>query len=151
MIPKLALSAILLLSHLLDPLSEGNLPAESECLIVHVDLNGHTLSGPELLIFKTLKGEQSVPIVGGCFRVPAGVNQQEFVDVFFAIGRDRIYLSSISTNLLKARWDIELNDRRFNERFVLPKGVRAKNACAITFHIGEPETSSVMAPCRTHI
>ena len=128
--------------------TSGNV--RNSCLIIHVRLNGKAVRGPQLITFKTKKHEEPVSVgEGGCFRVPSALQREKNIDVFFTLPKNKVYLSSIPIGFFAGSWDIELADKRFGKDVVLPKHVRTKDACAVVFHVGEPETAYTMAPCRT--
>jgi hypothetical protein len=60
-------------------------------------------------------------------------------------------LSTIHTGFLAGSRDIELEDKHFGKDVVLPKHARTRDACAVVFHVGEPETVSTPTTCRTSV
>src|SRR6185437_11658084 len=55
---------------------------------------------------------------------------------------NKVYLCAISTGFLAGLWEVQLEDKRFGRDVLLPKHARTKEACAVHFHIGEPELYS---------
>lgn len=121
----------------------------SPCFVIHVRLNGKALTGPQVITFKTKEHEEAVSLEGGCFKVPSVLQGEKALDVFFTLPKNKVYLSSIRTGFFAGPWDVDLADKRFGKEVVLPKHVRTRDACAVVFHVGEPETAYAMAPCRT--
>jgi hypothetical protein len=139
-------------------LSAANLHAQAvrpigqiPCFAVHVRLNGKLVDDPQIITFRNKENETAVALKGGCFNVPAALLKEKTVDVFFAVSGNKVYLSSIPSGFLMGPWDVDLADNRFGREVVLPKHVRARDACAVTFHVGEPERMFAMALCRTPI
>jgi len=108
------------------------------------------VDGPKTITLKTRENETTLALKAGCFDIAPELLKEK-IDVFFALPGNKIYLSSISPGFFAGPWDIELADKRFETEITLPKHVRAKDACAVTFHVGEPETIVAMAPCRTQV
>ncbi|HEY1800521.1 MAG TPA: hypothetical protein VGG46_06250 [Terriglobales bacterium] len=129
----------------------AQLKGKSSCLAIHIALNGKPVAEPRTLTFKTKAWEQAVPVVAGCFKVPAAVLEEKTIDVLFTVPGNRIYLSTIPIGFLAGPWDVELQDQRFGNEVVLPKHTRTKDACSVVFHVGEPETVYAMTPCRTRL
>ena len=124
--------------------------SESPCFAIHVRLNGKPVVGPQALTFKTKEMEKkSVSAEGGCFKVPPAVLHEKAVDVLFTVPGNKVYLSSILSGFFAGEWDIDLADRRFPRDVVLPKHARTREACAVVFHVGEPETARTLTGCRT--
>jgi hypothetical protein len=76
---------------------------------------------------------------------------EKALDVSFTVPGSRVYLSGIAAGFLAGSWDIDLADKKFGSEVSLPKHARAKEACAVVFHVGEPETALVQTGCRTSI
>ena len=122
---------------------------EDTCFAIHVRLNGKVVDGPETMTFKTKEHEWGASLDGGCFKVPTEVLTEKNVDVLFTVPGNKVYISTIPIGFLAGPWDIDLADKRFSREVVLPKHIRTRDACAVVFHVGEPETAYAMAPCRT--
>jgi hypothetical protein len=122
---------------------------EDLCFAIHVRLNGNVVDGPETVTFKTKEHEWRALLEEGCFKVPSAVLTEKNIDLFFTVPGNKVYVSTIPIGFLAGPWDIDLADKRFSREVVLPKHVRARDACAVVFHVGEPETAYAMAPCRT--
>ena len=101
------------------------------------------------MTFKTKEHEWGASLDGGCFKVPTEVLTEKNVDVLFTVPGNKVYISTIPIGFLAGPWDIDLADKRFSREVVLPKHIRTRDACAVVFHVGEPETAYAMAPCRT--
>jgi len=129
--------------------SSVKLGAQNACFAVHVRLNGHQVTGPQMLTFKSKDWEKAAPAEGDCIRVPPSVLELKSVDVSFVVSGNSLSLSAIPTALLTGPWDIDLADRHFGRDVVLPKHAHAKNVCAVVFHVGEPETAATFTGCRT--
>jgi hypothetical protein len=127
----------------------GQTAAAERCFSIHVRLNGKRVDGPRTVTFKTREREEKVSLEGGCFTVPRDLLQEKTLDVFFAIPGNKVYLGSIATGFYAGPWDVDLADKRFTGDVHLPKHTRAKDACAIVFHVGEPEIQAAMSPCRS--
>jgi hypothetical protein len=119
------------------------------CFAVKVTLNGKAVAGPEAVTFATKEWKKTVAVAGGCIAVPADVKEAKSVDVVFSVAKSRVNVSSIATGFFGGPWDVELEDESFGKDVKLRKGVRAKDACVVTLHVGEPETVVMVAPCRT--
>jgi len=128
---------------------QATTPDEAHCFAIHVRLNGKSVDDPKTITYKTKDNEQTVHLEGDCFKVPSDLLKEKTIDVFFTLPGSKVYLSSIPTGAFAGPWDVELADKRFARGVVLPKHIRARDACAVTFHVGDPETVSAMAPCRT--
>lgn len=128
--------------------AQGRTPRQNGCFVIHVRLNGAPVDGPRVITLKTREGERSVPFEGGCFRVPPALLTEKVLDVFFTVPGNALSMSSISTGFFEGPWDIYLEDKKFGRTVSLPKHTRARDACAIVFHVGEPETELLQAPCR---
>lgn len=124
-------------------------PQEPPCFSIHVRLNGKPVDDPRTITYKTKNDEQTVHLEGACFKVPAALLKEKTIDVFFTVPGNKIYLSSIQVGFFAGPWDVDLADKRFGSNVVLPKRARTKEACAVVFHVGEPETVLAMAPCRS--
>jgi hypothetical protein len=122
---------------------------DESCFAIQVRLNGKPVAGPKTVTFKTKENGKEASLEGGCFRVPPAFLKEKTVDVVFQVARNRVYLSNIAPGFFAGPWDIELEDRRFGRDVVLPKHTRAKEACTVIFHVGEPESAMTQAPCRT--
>jgi hypothetical protein len=125
------------------------IPDKPDCFDIHVRLNGKPVDGPKMVTYKTNRDEQTVNLQEGCFRVPSTFLSGKTIDVFFTLPGNRVYLSSIPTGFYSGSWDVDLEDKRFGSDVALPKHARTKEVCAVTFHVGEPERISVIAPCRS--
>ena len=121
------------------------------CFAIHVRLNGKLVAGPQTITVKTTETETSVAAEGDCFKVSPALLNEKAVDVFFTVPGNKLYLSSIQSGFFAGPWDVDLADKHFGKEVALPKHIRAREACAVTFHVGEPETAIVTAPCRTQI
>ena len=125
--------------------------AQVPCFAVHVRLNGKLVDVPQIITFRNKETETQVALDGGCFNIPAALFKEKSIDVFFEVSGNKVYLSTIPSGFLAGPWDVELADKRFGREVILPKHVRAREACAVTFHVGEPETMVTVTPCRTPI
>jgi hypothetical protein len=124
-------------------------PQEPQCFSIHVHLNGKPLDGPHAITLKTEQNESTASPEGGCFRVPSALLTEKALDVSFTVLRNKIYLSRIATGFFTGPWDIDLEDKKFGKDVHLPKHALAKKACAVVFHVGEPETTMTQTGCRT--
>jgi hypothetical protein len=130
-------------------LAPARLLAHDSCFAIHVRLNGKAVDGPQAVTLKTAESESAVSLEAGCFRLPAAVFGQQKVDVVFTVPGSRIYLPGVSAGFLAGPWDVELEDQRFGSEVALPKHTRPKEACAVIFHVGDPEISETVSRCRT--
>jgi hypothetical protein len=135
---KLLCSAALLLCMSAAKL-HAQVTGESSCFAVRVRLNGKPVAGPHVITFKTEQMEQETIAEAGCFKVPPTVLKEKTVDVLFTVPGNKIHLSTIRTGFLAGPWDIELEDKRFGKGVVLTKHARTRDACAVVFHVGEPD------------
>jgi hypothetical protein len=128
----------------------GALPGAraNACFAVHVTLNGKAVAGPQAVTFMTKDWKKRVAVEDGCIAVPAEAKQAKTVDVVFSVAKSRVDVSSVDTGFLDGPWDVELEDKSFGKDVKLGKGATAKDACVVTFHVGEPETVVTIAPCR---
>jgi hypothetical protein len=124
-------------------------PQEPRCFSIHVRLNGKPIEAPQIVTLRTTQNDNTAPLEGGCFRVPPALLTEKAVDVFFAVPRNRVYLSAIPTGFLAGPWDVDLEDKKFGREVVLPKHAHTREACAVVFHVGEPETALLQTGCRT--
>lgn len=81
--------------------------------------------------------------------VPTSLLREKTVDVLFTVQGNKVYLSTILKGFLAGPWDVDLADWRFGRNILMPKHARTKETCAVTFHIGEPETTRTLTRCRT--
>jgi hypothetical protein len=122
---------------------------ESHCFSVHVRLNGKPVDGPQVVTLKTQQGESKASLEEGCFKVPAALLTEKALDISFTVPGNKVYLSGIATGFFAGPWDVDLADKKFADEVSLPKHARAKVACAVVFHVGEPERQIVQTGCRT--
>jgi len=121
-----------------------------ECFSIHVRLNGAPVDGPQVITLKTKQSESTASLEEGCFRVPPTMLEEKAIGVSFTLPRNKIDLGGVATGFFTGVWDIELEDKKFGNDTPLPKHFRAKDACAIVFHMGdEPERGLSVVPCRT--
>lgn len=131
------------------------LPAESaathkpQCFSIGVRLNGQPIDGPQNITLKTKLIENGTTSENGCFKIPGTLLAEKEVDVFFTVAGNKIYLPGISTGFLAGPWDIDLEDKKFGSDVSLPKNASVRRACAVVFHVGEPETALTVTGCRT--
>jgi len=114
-----------------------------------VRLNGAQIDGPQVIVLKTKQIESTAYLEHGCFKVPPALLTKKALDVSFTVSGSRVYLSAIATGFFSGPWDIDLADKKFGSGVRPPKHTHAKEACAVAFHVGEPERALVQAPCRT--
>ena len=81
--------------------------------------------------------------------MPPAVLDLKTVDVLFKVPGNRLYLSTIKTGFLAGPWDVDLGDKTFGKDVMLPKHTRIRRACAVVFHVGEPEITQTLTGCRT--
>jgi hypothetical protein len=122
---------------------------EPQCFSIHVRLNGTPVDGPQVITLKTKQNERTASLEGGCFKVPPSLLTEKSLDVYFTVPRNKVYLAGIATGFFAGPWDIDLEDKKFGRQVVLPKHARAREACAVVFHVGEPERELVQTGCRT--
>jgi len=123
--------------------------SDGPCFSIHVRLNGKAVDGPRTLTIKTKDRKWVESLEGGCFKVPPDALNERFVDILFQAARSEVHLSSIMTGFFAGPWDIDLEDKHFGKGVILPKHAKANQACAVTFHVGEPERAMTQVPCRT--
>jgi hypothetical protein len=114
-----------------------------------VRLNGRPIDGPQVITLKTKQAESKASLEGECFSVPPAFLTEKAVDVIFTVPRNKIYLVAISPSFFTGPWDIDLEDKKFDQDVGLPKHARIREACAVVFHGGEPENALVQTGCRT--
>lgn len=119
------------------------------CFSIHLRLNGAKIDGPQVIVLKTKQIESTAYLEHGCFKVPPALLTNKALDVSFRVSGSRVYLSAIAAGLFSGPWDIDLADKKFGSGVRPPKHTLAKEACAVVFHVGEPERALVQAPCRT--
>jgi hypothetical protein len=130
-------------------LSQSVTPKEPQCFSIHVRLNGKPVDDPQAVTLKTKQGESTVSLEQGCFKVPPVLLTEKTLGVSFTLPGNKIYIPVIATGFFSGPWDIELEDKKFDEG-VLPKHARAREACVVVFHTGdEPERGLSVMPCRT--
>lgn len=122
--------------------------AAPQCFSIHVRLNGKPLDGPRVIALRTEQTESTASLEEGCFKVPPASLTEKALDVFFTVGRNKIYLARIATGFFVGPWDIDLADKKFGSEVSLPKHARAREACAVVFHVGEPERALTQTNCR---
>ncbi len=122
---------------------------EPQCFSIRVHLNGAQVDGPQVITLKTNQNESTVSLEGGCFRVPPVLFKEKALDVLFTVPKNKVYLSAIAMGFFAGSWDIDLADKKFGREVVLPKHARIREACAVVFHRGEPETAILQTGCRT--
>ena len=122
---------------------------ESKCFSIHVRLNGKAVDSPQVIALQTKQGENAASLEGGCFKVPSALLTENALDIFFTVPGNRVHLSGIAIGLFAGPWDIDLADKKFGSEVALPKHASAREACAVVFHVGEPETQIVQTGCRT--
>jgi hypothetical protein len=122
---------------------------EPHCFSIHVRLNGKLVDGPQIITLKTKQNESTASLEGACFKVPSALLTEKALDVSFSVSGNRVYLSGIATGFFASPWDIDLADKKFGSEVSLPKHAHAKEACAVVFHMGEPETALVQTGCRS--
>lgn len=81
--------------------------------------------------------------------MPSAWLTEKTLDISLMVAGSRIYLSGIATGFFAGPWDIDLADKKFGSEISLPKHAHARDACAVVFHVGEPETQIVQTGCRT--
>ena len=128
--------------------AQGATPQESHCFSIHVRLNGKPVDGPKAITLKTKQSESTASLEGGCFSVPLDLLKEKALDVSLQVPGNKVYLSAIATGFFAGPWDIDLADKRFGREVSLPQHARTKEACAVVFHVGEPETAVVQTGCR---
>ena len=128
---------------------ENTVPNQLPCFTVHVRLNGKSIDDPDVITVRTKDKDTAVSSKDGCFTVPSELLAGKAVDVFFTVPGSRIYLTQISPRFLDAPWDVDLEDKKFVAKSRLPKHARAKEACEVLFHRGEPEIEFLQTGCRS--
>lgn len=121
---------------------------EPQCFSIHVRLNGKPVDGPQVITLKTKQNESTASREGGCFKVPPALLTEKALDVSFTVPGNRVYLSAVATGFFAGPWDVDLADKKFGSEVSLPKHARTKEACAVVFHVGEPETAILQTGCR---
>lgn len=130
--------------------AQSAVPQAHQCFRIHVRLNGMPINGPQVITLKTKQSESTASLEEGCFKVPRTMLEEKAIGVSFTLPRNKIDLGSVATGFFSGVWDIELEDKKFDNSTPLPKHSRAKDACAIVFHMGdEPERGLSVIPCRT--
>ena len=137
------------LNLLLTAVSPRTVPPGPQCFSIHVRLNGTRIDGPQVTSLKTNQNESTASLNEGCFKVPPALLMEKALDVSFRVPGNKVYLSGRATEFFAGPWDIDLADRKFGSEVSLPKHARAREACAVVFHLGDPETALVQTGCRT--
>jgi hypothetical protein len=130
-------------------LAQSTIPQASQCFDIHVRLNGKPIDGPQVITLKTKQNESMASLEEGCFRVPPALLTEKTVDLFFTVPGNKVYLVAIPTGFFAGPWDIDLEDKKFGRDVLLPKHARAREACSVVFHVGEPERARSQTRCRT--
>jgi hypothetical protein len=125
------------------------MPQAPHCLSIHVRLNGKPVDGPQVITLRTKQNQSTASLEGGCFRVPPDLLSAKALDVLFAVPGSKVHLSAIAGGFFAGPRDIDLDDKKFDRDISLPKHARAREACAVVFHVGEPETAILQTRCRT--
>jgi len=128
--------------------AQDRVPQKNDCFIIHVRLNGKPVDPPRVVNLKSSFGERSVPLDGGCFKVPSVMLAEKALDISFTVPGNALRLSAIPTGFFMGPWDISLEDKTFGRAASLPKHARAREACNVVFHVGEPETALLVTACR---
>jgi hypothetical protein len=111
---------------------------ESHCFHLRVTKDGQLVQNPPSVTFLDKTERRNVDGSDGRFCVPEEMAVKEALDCTFVIGKERLYLSSISTFRFKADWDVVFGKHAaVSEGW--PKSADRKKACSVTFHQGEPE------------
>lgn len=121
---------------------------ESKCFNIHIRLNAKPIEGPRVLTLGAKGKESTASLEEGCFKVPPALLTSKALDVSFTIPGNKIHLSGIAAGFFAGSWDINLADKKFGSEVSLPKHARVKEACAVVFHVGEPEVALVQTGCR---
>jgi hypothetical protein len=116
-----------------------------------VRLNGVPVDGPQVITLKTNQSESTASLEGGCFKVPPALLTEKVLDISFTVPGNRVHLTGIAAGFLTGPWAIDLADKKFGSEVSLPKHARVKEACAVVFHLDEPETGLVQTGCRTSL
>ena len=130
-------------------LSAQSTPQDHKCFSIRMRLNGEPLAGPQAVILRTRENETTALLEEGCFRIPPDLLREKALDVAFEVPGSKIQLFAIATGFFAGPWDIDLEDKKFGREVSLPKHARAKQACFVVFHVGEPESEIVQTGCRT--
>lgn len=131
-------------------LAQSNAPQESPCFGIHVSLNGKSVDGPQVITLKTKQNENMVSLEQGCFKVPTAMANEKKIAVSFTLPGNKIDIGAVATGFFTGVWEVELEDKKFSKDTPLPKHSRAREACAIVFHMGdEPERGLSVVPCRS--
>jgi hypothetical protein len=109
------------------------------------------VEGPEVITLRTKQSESTTSLDAGCFKVPATLLTNKVVDVIFTVPGNQIYLVAISPSFFTSPWDIDLADKKFDQDVRLPKHARAREACVVVVHGGEPENQLAQTGCRTPV
>ena len=96
-----------------------------------------------------MQGENTANLEGACFKVPPALLAEKAVDIFFTVPGNKVHLSAIPTGFFAGSWGVDLEDKKFGRDVVLPRHARTREACAVVFHVGEPETALSQTGCRT--
>lgn len=126
-------------------------PKEHKCFSIRVRLNGALLVGPQVVILGTRENASAASLQGGCYKIPPDLLTEKTLDVAFEVPGSKIHLFAIATGFFAGPWDIDLEDKKFGREVSLPKHARAKQACFVVFHVGEPERQIVQTGCRTPV
>ena len=122
---------------------------ESPCFAIRVLLNGKVIAGPEAVTFRTKQGTMEVTLKSGCFKVPPEIFKEQTVDVLFNLSKNSIRILEIDPGFLTGPWDVDLEDKHFGKEVLPLKHGRVKEACAVIFHVGDPETIMTESSCRS--
>jgi len=130
-------------------LAQNATPNEPHCFSVQVSLNDKSLEGPKAVVLRTRQGDNTILREGTCFRVPAALLKEEKLDILFTVPGSNVHFSAIPIDFFSCPWDVDLQDKKFRRGEPFPKHFRAKEACAVIFHVGEPERVFTETGCRS--
>lgn len=125
--------------------------AKTGCFLIRVQLNGKPLGSPPDIVVKTKTGESTIRLEDGCFPIPPDkLKDIPAADVQFNISDNQVTLGDVAAPLFAGPWDVELEDKRSGGGAFssLPKDAKVQEACAVTFHVGEPEILETQPHCR---
>jgi hypothetical protein len=121
---------------------------QNQCFSVHVHLDGRLLDGPSSVTLYGKGIQKTIEKSQGCFHVPAELLLQDFLDISFTVEKNALYLPRISTFRLRTLLDVEIEDKKFTNQYLIPKHSPTREACFVAFEEGEPGVVSMFTHCR---
>ncbi len=117
------------------------------CFSIHLAHESDPVDGPHAITLLDKTQKLTVEERQGKFCIPLEMAMEPALDMSFTLRDDRFYFTRIPTERFGAPWDISYGEKKYAKAASLPKS-KAKKACTVVFHQGEPETAMTTYPCR---